>query len=132
MTSFRPFGMTLFRSLTAGTHTLMLTIPADYVTGTTINARFRLYDGLPSQASPLEETVGGEVEDYQWDFNPTAVTFKEVTARSGLPAFSIGAWLLIGAVLIVAGVVTRLRAKFASAIAIKQAPQRAKVQRQDG
>lgn len=121
-----------FGSLTAGTHTLMLTIPADYVTGTTINARFRLYDGLPSQASPLGETVGGEVEDYQWGFNPTVVTFKEAMARSNSPTFPIGMWLLIGAVLIVTVVITRLRAKFASAMAIKQVPSRAKVPKQDG
>jgi hypothetical protein len=71
-----------FGTLSLGTHTLTMTIPAGYMTGTTINARFRLYDGTPLQASPLGEAIGGEVEDYQWTFNPTTITLRDLGARA--------------------------------------------------
>ena len=59
-----------------------LTLPSTYVAGTTINARFRLYDGVPAVISQTGGAVNGEVEDYQWPFRPTAVTIAELSAGS--------------------------------------------------
>jgi hypothetical protein len=58
-------------------------VPSTYITGTTVNVRFRLYNGQPLQASPQGAAVGGEVEDYQWKFiDPTAVTLSELSAHA--------------------------------------------------
>jgi hypothetical protein len=92
-----------FGTLLPGVHTLPVTIPSGYVTGATINARFRLYDGTPLQASPLGEAVGGEVEDYQWTFGPTLITLRDLDARTK-PIESYN-WLWVAAVLIVGGLV---------------------------
>ncbi len=70
-----------FGPVSAGTQVLNITVPAGYPTGQTINARFRLYNGQPLQASPQGAAVGGEVEDYQWIFGPTAVTLNSLVAH---------------------------------------------------
>jgi hypothetical protein len=74
--------------LTAGTHTLDLTLPgnccANGSSNTTLNARFRLYQGFspPAIISPTGMVLDGEVEDYQWNFEPTAVVLSYSVAHS--------------------------------------------------
>ena len=96
-----------FGALAPGVHTLPLTVPAGYVAGGTINARFRLYDGQPLQASPQGEAVGGEVEDYQWTFNPTAVSLAEFNAQSAGPTPLI--WAMVSALGLLAGFIVYRR-----------------------
>ena len=122
---------TLIGNLSTGVNTVPISIPAGYTSGTTINARFRLYDGTPSLVSPVGEAVGGEVEDYQWGFAPTAITLTDMAARSDSPAIPIGLWLLIGTLLMSIAVIARLRARFAAATVIKHVQQRVNVPKRD-
>lgn len=93
-----------FGSLGVGVHTLTLTVPSGCCENETVNARFRLYDGRPLAISPTGAVTNGEVEDYQWEFGPTAVTVQGVDARSGM---MLGASALL-AVLAVAGLAALL------------------------
>ena len=88
----------------AGANNVALTVSPDYVTGTTLNVRFRLYDGTPSVISAKGLAIGGEVEDYQWTFNPTAVTLTSLAARSD-EAESIGWQWMIGSAIVLLGMV---------------------------
>ena len=102
--------------LISGEQGVMVTVGAGYTTGATLNARFRLFDtsALPSGAIGDASTgvvAGGEVEDYQWFFSPTAVTMRFVEVAS--PVSSELYWLLLGFVvlsLLTAGVLWRERA----------------------
>jgi hypothetical protein len=62
-----------------------IALPASFTTNptSTLNVRFRIYDAnnLPSTISPKGLAVGGEVEDYQWQFTPTAVNLDNLNAR---------------------------------------------------
>jgi len=66
----------------AGSQTITFTVPATITFGNTFNVRFRLYAESTSGAA---QTVGlvlnGEVEDYQWQFGPTAVRLERFTVR---------------------------------------------------
>ncbi len=95
-------------NLISGTNNVALTVSSAYTTSHVLNARFRLYDSKPSLASPKGLAVGGEVEDYQWIFSPTAVTLRSFEARS-VEASSIGWSTLIVSVLLGAIVVFRRR-----------------------
>lgn len=66
-------------SIVTGDNSLAITIPSVYTTGAPVNARFRLY---PTGGTP-EPTGGvsdGEVEDYAWQFTPSAITLAALTA----------------------------------------------------
>jgi hypothetical protein len=71
----------------AGTTSVNLTLPSAYITGTTVNTRFRVFDplNLPGGSLDAGDVVGsavdGEVEDYQWNFGPTAVRLLGVASR---------------------------------------------------
>jgi hypothetical protein len=77
-----------FGVLSAGTHSVDLDLPAagTYNTGTEINVRFRLFDpdAIPGGSLDYGDYLGaatdGEVEDYWWEFDPTAVTLTSFTA----------------------------------------------------
>jgi len=58
-------------------------LPSSYVTGTMVNARFRIYSNasLPAVISPKGVAFNGEVEDYQWLFGPTAITLAKLDAQ---------------------------------------------------
>jgi hypothetical protein len=63
-----------YGSVPEGTHYFSVTIPAS---ADTVNVRFRLFDS--TQSSYYASTglsTNGEVEDYQWNANPTAVTLS--------------------------------------------------------
>lgn len=67
-----------YGAVPAGLNTLNLTIPASYTTGQMVNSRFRLYSGSPSSIASTGIVNGGEIEDYQWLFQPTAVTLHTI------------------------------------------------------
>jgi uncharacterized repeat protein (TIGR01451 family) len=90
--------MIRFGSLSAGVHTLNITIPSGYATGNTLNARFRLYDGQPTAISPLGATSNGEVEDYQWEFGINAVTIQGLDAKPRMVLGAVVLLLILGAV----------------------------------
>jgi len=73
----------------------------------TFNARFRLYPSAPINPTTAwtGTAPGGEVEDYQWGFKPTAVSLSKLNAAAavapagisagGLGLAMLGAWVLI-------------------------------------
>ncbi|HUF40116.1 MAG TPA: GEVED domain-containing protein [Anaerolineales bacterium] len=95
-----------FNALCNATHTETFTVPNDYVTGTTLAVRIRIF-GSSSDApgGSLDSgdfggiALNGEVEDYLWEFTPTAITLEQISAVSagGLhPAILLGILLLLG------------------------------------
>ena len=56
--------------------------PCAACAGMVLNARFRLYEGHspPPIIAPTGIVRNGEVEDYQWDWNPTAVRLVSLSA----------------------------------------------------
>ena len=89
------------QAVTAGSNAISFAIPGSYVTGTTVNARFRLYTAAPtlvptSAADPIGDVSGGEVEDFIWQFGPTAVSLQSFNAgqQSVAILLTLGATLL--------------------------------------
>jgi hypothetical protein len=87
-----------FGVVATGTLTKSFTIPAalTYATPFTLGVRFRIYNGAAVNPQPtglaLSAPTGdlfagsssiGEVEDYVWNFGPTAITLQTMTATSG-------------------------------------------------
>jgi hypothetical protein len=72
-----------FGKLADGSNLLTLTLPGTCCSGDTLNARFRLYQGFspPAIISPTGMVLDGEVEDYQWSFEPTSIDLVRVNAR---------------------------------------------------
>jgi hypothetical protein len=74
--------------------------------GRAFNARFRLVPDKDGDASCADQTApsltgtagGGEVEDYQWFFSPTAITLRNIEARAATvsPLWLLAALLLLG------------------------------------
>ncbi|RIL10424.1 hypothetical protein DCC79_08055, partial [bacterium] len=92
-----------------GAQTVQIVVPNTYVTGTQVGARFRVFDPaqIPGGSLDAGDHVGfaqnGEVEDYQWQFSPTAVVIDRLSAaatgggRTTLPLVAL-AVLAMGAV----------------------------------
>jgi hypothetical protein len=73
----------LDHSVGAGTQTVTFSIPTGTAFNRSFNARFRLYPASTGGAAlPTGYASGGEVEDYQWTFGPTAVTLTNLQART--------------------------------------------------
>ncbi|MGA9348811.1 MAG: GEVED domain-containing protein [Anaerolineae bacterium] len=73
------------RAVTNGSNTdITFDIPdGTTVEGNSFYARFRLYpSSTGGSASPTGEVYNGEVEDYRWSFDPTAVTLTRLDATS--------------------------------------------------
>jgi len=87
-----------------GDNSLEITIPPTYITGAPVNARFRLYPtgGMPEPTGGVSD---GEVEDYAWQFTPSAITLAVLTAGPSAPW---GGLALLG-VLVLGFVVWRRR-----------------------
>ena len=90
--------------LNPGTSTRTFAVPVP-VNGT-YYARFRLYpiDGnnlCTTAGTPTGEAPGGEVEDYQWGFVPTAVTLSGISASSAASpvALPLGIVTILGVLL---------------------------------
>jgi hypothetical protein len=108
-----------FGNLTVGANQpLTLTIPGSYATTTPLFVRFRLFDptALPGGSLDAGDYVGaatnGEVEDYYWEFGPTAVGLQSYLGR-GEHASATVVWLGLLGALALAGIgmltVRRLR-----------------------
>jgi hypothetical protein len=78
-------------SVSNGTQTITFDIPAGVTFNTSYNARFRIYDSSTTgNAQPNGWVQGGEVEDYQWEFGPTAIRLSSLTAvTSPISAVSV-------------------------------------------
>ncbi len=83
----------LDRAVTNGAQTITFDIPGGTVFGT-FNTRFRLYpastDGRAQTTGLIE---GGEVEDYQWVFSPTAIDLLNLETR--MPDKTLSGLLLL-------------------------------------
>lgn len=77
-----PGEMVSFGSVANGMNILSLQIPASYTSGNPLFARFRLYAAEPVTLSPGGLADGGEVEDYYWEFSPTAVHLAAFSAQA--------------------------------------------------
>lgn len=96
--------------LEVGTHALNFNLPPDFGNAT-VFARFRLVPALGNGGNyhcdraavePNGLEFGGEVEDYYWQFGPTAVELKKVSATPQQSASAFG--------LLLAGIVASLTA----------------------
>jgi hypothetical protein len=83
--------------LSNGVQTITFNIPLSApINNGSFYSRFRLFTFDPGGlASPVGDLIGGEVEDYQWAFGPTAVTLASLQAFSN-PTSAIFAWLVLG------------------------------------
>ncbi len=96
-----------YGTLSAGTHTVNVTIPAGYTTGQDVYARFRVFEPANVSGGTLTAddynggATGGEVEGYLWEFGPTAVSLHSFSANQQTPMLlsmaSILAMLLLSA-----------------------------------
>ena len=77
--------LVISQTVVGGITPLIVTIPPTYTTGTTVQARFRLYDTQPETVAPIGWGESGEVEDYTWQFGPTSVTLLSVRAIANKP-----------------------------------------------
>ena len=94
-----------FSGLTAGSlNTVQLTVPGSsvYTVGTPVNVRVRAFDpaSLPGGSLDGGDYVGpaanGEVEDYQWNFGPTAISLASLSVGvDGLPFWLVGLSLVL-------------------------------------
>ncbi|HEB64309.1 MAG TPA: DUF11 domain-containing protein [Chloroflexi bacterium] len=104
-----------FSGLNVGmVNTVQITVPdsSTYTVGDDINVRVRAFDpdNLPGGSLDGGDYAGpatnGEVEDYFWEFGPTAITLEDLQAVSGgdwntaLPVAFLGVLLLTGAGLV--------------------------------
>ena len=97
----------------SGSSQVTLTVGSDYVTGTPLSTRFRLFEELAVPSS-IEDafqggSIGGEIEDYVWQFTPTAVTLRNATADSAQTTPWAIFWVISFALLSLTGVVLRRR-----------------------
>ena len=66
-----------------GAQTLTFDVPASVTFGASFNLRFRLYPASTGGiALPYGPAAGGEVEDYQWAYSPTAIRLSTLSAAS--------------------------------------------------
>jgi hypothetical protein len=82
-----------FGQLSAGMHTLTVTKPSGFnQSGAELNIRFRLFPEPLEDLFLLPEfgfvgsAYNGEVEDYQFNFSPTAVNLAALSATTQVPA----------------------------------------------
>ena len=101
-------GAAVTQPIAVGTPTFYFDIPANTFNGQPIYARFRVTSPVSNAcapASPVFSPTGpapdGEVEDYQWNFNPTAVTLSGISASSAASpvALPLGIVTILGVLL---------------------------------
>jgi uncharacterized repeat protein (TIGR01451 family) len=101
-----------FSGLPAGANVVQITVPNNsvYAVGRSVNVRVRAFDpaNLPGGSLDAGDFVGfatnGEVEDYRWNFGPTAVTLNSLAARAeagALPLLLMFVLMGAGAVLLI-------------------------------
>ena len=85
-----------------GTQTVLVDVPGSVTFGASYYVRFRLYAShTGGAASPVGLVINGEVEDYLWQFGPTAVTLSGQGAYA--TAQAPGALLWAAVILLVSG-----------------------------
>jgi hypothetical protein len=103
-----------FLDLACGTqHTVQILVPGpeDYTVGTTLGVRVRIFSdetAAPGGSLDAGDFAGvatdGEVEDYTWDFGPTAISLTEFSASTSasrlLPVLMVALVVLAAAGLI--------------------------------
>ena len=85
-----------------GNNDIALTVPLSATFGTALSSRCRLYDSPtepfgPLVTGPTGAGVGGEIEDYNWGFSPTAIALEKIQVVSYAAApilFALGVLLL--------------------------------------
>jgi hypothetical protein len=111
-------GNAVTQPIAAGTYIFYFDIPNGTFNGTTgqpIYARFRVASPVNGSCvgstafSPTGQAPSGEVEDYQWNFGPNAVTLSGMTASSAATplALPLGIVTLLG--VLVGGIVLARR-----------------------
>ena len=92
-----------------GTNSFTFGLPAGAADNATFYARFRLVPDIDGDGSCTDQAAiglrgqvyNGEVEDYEFNFTPTAVTLSDISARpqtnSALLIVAAGLLLLVGA-----------------------------------
>lgn len=78
-------------AVVVGVNDIPLTVPLSATALTALSARCRLYDSPtepfgPLVADPAGAGIGGEVEDYNWGFSPTAITLQEIKVAGNAAA----------------------------------------------
>jgi extracellular elastinolytic metalloproteinase len=75
------------QAVTLGANSVVFSVPLSYVTGASVQARFRLFDSEPfgplSNAAATGAAANGEVEDYAYAFTPTAISLQSVQVGRG-------------------------------------------------
>lgn len=75
------------QAVTVGANSVVFSVPLSYVTGVSVQARFRLFASEPfgplSNAAATGAAANGEVEDYAYAFTPTAITLQSVQVGPG-------------------------------------------------
>ena len=98
-----------FGQISDGINNLTLPIPNNYTTGARLNVRFRLYESEPANPLPTGIVMGGEVEDYVWEFSPTAVTLATFSAGQQHPVLLLSATGMLAMLLLSALAMQRRR-----------------------
>ena len=89
-------------AVVVGNNDIALTVPLSATFGTALSSRCRLYDSPtepfgPLVTGPTGAGVGGEIEDYNWGFSPTAIALEKIQVVSYAAApilFALGVLLL--------------------------------------
>ena len=92
---FGPGEIINFGAVSDGDNALNVPIDGGYTTGNPLAVRFRLYDGDPGSPTPGGIAVGGEVEDYVWQFSPTAISLLNFNSAGSPVAPGYFIWLLL-------------------------------------
>ncbi len=91
------------RSVTTGTDTYSFQLPEGVEFPSTFNLRFRLCDVEDACSTPhslsSEDAPFGEVEDYQWSFDPNVLTLNSFTATPSQNSFIF--YLLAGSIAVI-------------------------------
>ena len=100
--------------VSTGSNLITFNVPAGVFNGTGTNrsifTRFRLYANSTSgSAQPTGSTVNGEVEDYLWQFTPTAVSFHSLTFTKSLADITMSITLIMILALLSLAMVIRQR-----------------------
>lgn len=88
-------------AVTVGVNDLNLLVPVSATFTTTLSSRCRLYDSStepfgPLVTGPTGAGAGGEIEDYNWGFSPTAVTLQGIKIAGNAAAPLILALVVSG------------------------------------
>ncbi len=108
-----PAELVLDQAVSTGLNSVSFPIPSEYLNGSAVRSRFRLYPSEPSAAninslaSPTGAASDGEVEDYTWSFTATAVELTQISVVSRPPWLTAALGLAAILILILIPIVRR-------------------------